>query len=208
MRKLGRFMFGHINTHKDTISKLLSGEEVTFKSDIRGANKNAIKFKTINLNFVINERQNSSLQTEFEKELDSFEIWLTHLGHSYYQCDERAFVITSEAQEINFTLRKNSNGEPFRTNDVYNKLKDGQYMLSPYTMWTAKLLNVSAKASFSRLTQFKDMDIDVELFGNGQYIKENVSDICNSELTNYYMPLYDMPFEKNNFDNQEETAHL
>lgn len=76
----------------------------------------------------------------------------------------------------------NEQGEPTSTNDVYRNLKADNFLLSPYATW-----NVTENTSFDRLKVFKN--INLELGGHGQFVSENISSICNNDLSKYYQKL-------------------
>ncbi|GIX93758.1 uncharacterized protein CDAR_606301 [Caerostris darwini] len=123
--------------HKSVISELLSGKTVVLKADVNNsaANKDAIKFSFIDLYF---HSRNETIQSRINSTLKGFDVSATHLGNSYYRYDNKIYLITSESQSIVYSCEKNELGEPIRTNNVYDKIKNGDLMLSPYTLWEIK----------------------------------------------------------------------
>ncbi|MCX4084119.1 hypothetical protein N7281_04555 [Rickettsia hoogstraalii] len=158
--------------HKNVISKLLSGQEIIVKADIMNSSpdEDAIKFNTIELNF---KSKNETSQFEVNNILKGFNISMTHLGNSYYRYNDKIYPMTTNSQDIWYYFEKNNNSEPVRRSLAYDKLKNGDFMLSPYALWKIKLINVKNKNNFS----FKDLEtykdkIDLELGGNGYYVNK------------------------------------
>lgn len=165
------FVVWKYEQHKNMILKLLSGEEVVVKADIRDSlpNQDAIKFNAIKLNFMA---KNSTIQSEINDLLKHFAVTATHLGNSYYRYDDKIYLITTSSQEIYFTFaNKAGQKEPKLLNDVYDKLQHGNSMLSPYALWKIKLSLATRETSFKDLEKYKDeVHLDLELGGYGHGI--------------------------------------
>lgn len=167
--------------YKDSILDLLAGKEVVLKADVfNGVKKNAVKFNTIEIHF---KAANKTVQEEMNALLNYFHVTLTHHGNSYYRCGTRFYVIRGDNQTIEYSGEKRGNGEPMDYNSVYRKLKDGDLMLSPYAMWSIRLVNVT-DVNFSELVNFGH-HVDLELKGRGQYVAQN-ADVCNHDLKTFY----------------------
>ncbi|GBN24043.1 hypothetical protein AVEN_265363-1 [Araneus ventricosus] len=154
------------------ISSLLSGKEVVLKADIKDSvpHKDAIKFSEIDFDFKI---KNETAQSVLSEILKGFDIRATHLGNSYYRYANKTFLITSDSVTISYSYERNDDGMPIRSNNVYNKLKSGDLLLSPYTLWEVRMINKTNKYSFQDLESYKN-EIDVELSGFGSYVDTNV----------------------------------
>ncbi|GBN27198.1 hypothetical protein AVEN_46586-1 [Araneus ventricosus] len=159
--------------YKDTISKLLSGQEVVLRADVKKSapDKDAIKFSVMDLYFKSN---NITLQSEINYVIKGFDIMATHLGNSYYRYADKIYIITSDSQTIWYSCEKNVVGEPVRKNNVFDKIKEGDLMLSPYTLWEIKMINSTKKISFHDLKIYKDY-VDLELSGYGNYVVRNAN---------------------------------
>lgn len=169
------------NSYKDTTTKLLEGKEITIKADIReSSKKNAIRFNEIGIHFKL---ANETKQNEFDEQLQYFQVSMTHQGNSFYRCGTKFYVITSDNLTINYSFNNNKHGEPSNTNAVYDKIKNNDYVLSPYTTWSIKLNHVND--SFKTLSEYANQVIDLALEGRGQYIDQDI-DVCNDDLNNYY----------------------
>lgn len=175
----------------EKIVKLLQGDEVTFNADItKGLNQNAVKFNEIGIHF---KAKSSSVQTELDAELNHFGVSMAMVGNSYYRCGTR-FYSTSvdENVVIDYSLKKDGNGMPSISNEVYHKIHDTNYFLSPYAMWTIQLIKLnlsSSEENFEHLSQFASEDLDLELIGRGQFLKDNgftSHELCNNQLDDYY----------------------
>ncbi|GIY18028.1 uncharacterized protein CEXT_427171 [Caerostris extrusa] len=155
------------------LAKLLSGQSVLLKADVKmsPANKDAIKFSLIELYF---NSKNETTQSRINEILKGFDIIANHLGNSYYRYDNKIYLITSDSQSIFYSIEKNTAGEPVRKNWVYQKLKNGDLMLSLYTLWEIKMINSTSKISFRDLEVYKNK-IDLELSGFGSYVTKQTS---------------------------------
>ncbi|KAF8789764.1 hypothetical protein HNY73_007677 [Argiope bruennichi] len=159
--------------YRDTISKLLSGQEVVLRADVKNSapDKEAIKFSVVELYFKTN---NETMQSGINNVIKGFDIMVTHLGNSYYRYADKIYVITCDSQTILYSCEKNTAGEPVRKNMVFDKIKEGDLMLSPYTLWEIKMINSTRKVTFRDLDIYKDY-VDIELSGYGSYVLSNVN---------------------------------
>jgi hypothetical protein len=132
--------------------------------------KDAIKFNTIELNF---KSKNETAQFKVNDILKGFRISMTHLGNSYYRYNDKIYPMTTNSQDIWYYFERNSNGEPVHRSLAYDKLENGDFMLSPYALWKIKLINTENKNNFSfeDLETYKD-EINLELAGYGYYVNK------------------------------------
>ncbi|GFS38774.1 uncharacterized protein NPIL_616951 [Nephila pilipes] len=163
----------------NVISKLLSGENVVLKADVNDSerNKDAIKFRNVEFHL---KTKNITMQSQLNNVLKGFDVKATHFGNSYYRYADKIYLITSDSQSIYRSYETNNNGEPVRRNDVFIKIKNGDLMLSPYTTWEIKLINLTDKISFKDL-QFYKSKVDLELSGSGSYVFRNVFSFNKNE---------------------------
>lgn len=174
------------NEYRNEIQQLLRGEEIIIKADVtKAVNKNAIKFKRIGIHL---NSPDESVQKALNEALSSFDLTMTMISDSYYRCDKRVYHLPIDRHiVIEQSMKLDSNGLPIKQNDVYKKISESNYFLSPYGLWSIKLENERNNVTLQR---FENEMIDVELIGRGQYLKnvESVSrDICNSQLDKYYL---------------------
>lgn len=162
--------------YKDTIMKLLSGEEVYLYADIMKQHyqnlmyktvsklrKNAVKIKYIALNFKL---ENSPLQKELNELLESFRFELTHMGDSRYKLNNKIYTIKSEPlSEIRAKFARTANGKPSHMKDEYKKIEN--VSLSPYATWKIKLID--EEVPFKNLTMIAK-HADLELIGSAHYV--------------------------------------
>lgn len=189
------------SNHKDVISKLLSGEKIALKSNILNSvpDKDAVKFNEIGINF---NSLNQTVSLEIRNKLKEFKVTATHLGNSYYRYNNDIYVITSDSQHISYSFEKDTNGEPIHKNNVYNKIKSGNVMLSPYAMWEFQLLKSKPETSFSEFKKYEEI-VNLELVGYGSYLTKGTN-ISNVDIDNYYKREYDATPAISN-DNQDES---
>jgi hypothetical protein len=167
--------------YKSTIQDLLTGKEVIVKADIlNGVKKNAVKFNRIEINFKSVDRR---IQEELNKLLVHFHVKMTHHGNSHYKCGNNFYVISGDNQTIEYSIEKRQDGQPIDHNSVYTKLQNGDLLLSPYAMWSVRLVKVS-NVNFPQLRWFGNF-VDLELVGQGQYVSQG-AEICNQGLKEYY----------------------
>lgn len=161
--------------NRNEISRLISGEDITLFADVRnGSSYNAVKFKTIDINFVA---KNESYQPYINTILESIEFNLTHSGISLYRCGNFFYHVNTPPQIIVFG-KMGENGLATHRNLVYDKIHNGGFMLSPYTYWHLKI-------SGKNLSILQNYEFDIELNGKGQYVAENAN-ICETDLEKYY----------------------
>lgn len=176
------FYIWNADEHRELITNLLSGKNVTVKVDItKGPKLNAVKFQYLQIHL---RASNKSSQSELDKLLEHFDVTVIHHGNSYYRCDDKFYLITSPAQRIVYSFEKDSNGLPMRRNNVYQKMWKGNFVLSPYALLTISL-KAQIPEQFSILKSNFDQNVDLELIGRGQYLNPLVGDTC-SDLGKFY----------------------
>lgn len=173
-------------TIKNEIMKLLNGRGITLKADItKGLDLNAVKFNEIGIHLKL---ANETLQSDLDNKLKNFKLTMTMIGSNYYRCGNKFYYISvDEDITLSYIMDKQPNGQPVDPNDVYRKIQQNDFFLSPYTMWNIKLTNLTG--SFDQFEKFKNETIDLELVGRGQYIEQNptfTNDICTEQLDKLY----------------------
>lgn len=165
------------NEVKDKLNELFDGKKIYLTADVKRSSKwNAIKFNVVDLQF---HSSNQSISEELNRILQSFHVSLTHMGESDYRCNDQFYTINSRPQTIKYSFGKR-NQEPVDRSVVYDKLRSGVKLLSPYTLWAIQL----SRGPFEELKPFVD-SVDIELHGKGQYVNEGAG-ICNTDLGKYY----------------------
>lgn len=191
--------------YKDLFRNLLKGDEIMIRADIvKGLSQNAIKFNEIGIQMKLIYGQ---MQEEFEAELKHFGVKMTLTDHVYYKCDQQFYYLPVDDNiVIEYSFRKDSKGKPIKFNEVYRKLSEKHYFLSPYATWKIQLTvinedfesftedtdnteNTSFQKGFKRLAKFVNQHFDMELVGRGQYFRSKgrlEAEICTDEVQNYY----------------------
>uniref|UniRef100_A0ABD2WYM2 Uncharacterized protein n=1 Tax=Trichogramma kaykai TaxID=54128 RepID=A0ABD2WYM2_9HYME len=172
------------NEHKSNIGKLLNGQEVVLKADIKyGFKGNAVKFNKIGINF---ESPNKTTERKLHQQLQGFRVTQIHFGHSFYRCKDRIYMIPSENQTIRYSMtRDDGSNDPAITNEVYNKIAKYEAVLSPYATWKIQLNH--DEDDFDELSKYANEMIDLVLEGTGQYLDLNMPGVCNDQLDQYYI---------------------
>ena len=172
------FYVWRYDTHNESISDLLQGKQISLKADVTESHDNAVKFNMISVKL---RASDETVQTRLDEALNDSYFTMIHSGNSYYRCGTKFYTISSERQVLEYSFRKNSNGEPVDSNLVYRKIGENDYMLSPYTVWNIRIFGFEGDA-------FRKETIDIELEGRGQYAEREVFDdkVCQQDLENYY----------------------
>jgi hypothetical protein len=163
--------------------ELLNGKEVYLKSNVLDSFANAVKFFDIRLNITTEDAKD---QLFLDSKLRNLDIKLTHMGHSQYRCGEKYFMISHQSQTIEYSFENGANGEPLRKNNVFEKIRKGDILLSPYTFWKFQVVNKYR----SNLNFFEPAQLygktKLSLVGQAKYVKLSNS-ICKHEsLESFY----------------------
>lgn len=170
---------------REKIRKLFAGEKITLTTDVNkfpSDGHNSFKFNTIDLVF------RSSVQSEnreLRNTLKAFQIWINHTGLSTHRCNKNFYQLPSESVLLWFNFEKDRSSQiPVHRNSVYEKLRENEPLLSPYTSWELELLELNTKKrTFQDLAQLAEHDIDIELHATGTFILGD-SPICNNDNLN------------------------
>ncbi|XP_052131157.1 uncharacterized protein LOC113214373 isoform X1 [Frankliniella occidentalis] len=164
--------------YEEHLDQLLEGKEVTMLANVLESplHEDAVKFDTIDVRLV---STNESRQSELDLAFEESQISMTHLGVSYYKCGSQVFSVSVESQDISFSAKK-KDGKPLTTNGVYDKLRDGDMMLSPYAVWKIKI--DGPPSLFRVLSSFKG-EVSLALEGHAQYVHGLQ---CSNSLRGYY----------------------
>lgn len=180
---------------KYDFDRFLDGEEIFVRADIRkGVNMNAVKFNEIGLRFVAS---NPEAQHAIDSELNNndYTVSMAMFGNSYYKCADR-FYSTSVDENLVFeySTKKTKDGHSSKVNEVYRKIKNKNYFISPYTMWkiqVKKERSTYLNYSFSKQMngfQNQNKPIRIDLVGRGQFFTDGMysSEVCTEELDRFY----------------------
>lgn len=170
---------------KNEVNKLLRGEEIVLSADIlRGRNYDAIKFRNIGLYFVA---RNQSYQQLLDDALKDYIIEMRMIGDGYYRCGSRFYTLSSLDQKLDYSFRKGEDGSPDCQGRFYKTIDANDFFLSPYVMWSYRLRNYhDVKKGFNTLAAFLDLDMDLELVGDVQYLRDFPVEYCNRYVDKYY----------------------
>lgn len=119
---IGEFFTWDNREIANDLEDLFSGKKITLRADVENIhvlNKNAIKFKTIGLDFKMRNGQERDI-TEF---LKNFAVEMKHSGYSYYYYKGETYIITSDDVTIYYSWKLKPNGVPEVHNRVYKKLQ-------------------------------------------------------------------------------------
>lgn len=185
------FQWKYENISKE-IAKFFRGEKITLMADIRNAPNrkiSAVKFNMIEFSIT---SANKSMQKELELFMHQNRkaIRMSIVGNSYYRCDDNIYYISlDDVIVFEYSTEKDpKTGKPKRFNDIYRKIMESDYFLSPYTMWKIELIQDAIAPKSDETLKFLNSDLRIELTGVGQYIRTGgtTSKVCNDELAKYY----------------------
>lgn len=186
--------------YKNDFRRLLSGDEIMIKADIRNAlNLNAVKFNEIGIHLKLID---STIQSEFNAVLKEFGVRMAMVSHNYYRCGNNFYYLSvDDTCVIEYSFRRNQDGKPTKFNDVYRKLSGKNFFLSPYATWKIKLIDIfadfelknqsvqSTSSAFDKLKKYKNENINLEILGRGQYFRAEgiyANEVCDEKVASYY----------------------
>lgn len=159
----GSFYAWNYDENGKEIRDFMRGERVALYADVARTSEqySAIKFNQIELEITSSD---PLVQMELEQELEGTIVELQHSGVSYYRHGGNIYQMTNDK---GFTIKyRYSSKGPSDANEVFRKMKAGNFMLSPYTRWFIKLENPNLFKKFSDQLS----GIEIHLKGMGQYI--------------------------------------
>ncbi|XP_051173806.1 uncharacterized protein LOC127289736 [Leptopilina boulardi] len=177
------------NSNQNEIQQILEGKTINLYADIiEHKILNAVKFRDIWLRLRLIDSTLSD--EELRNDIKGFSFKLTHLGDSYYRCDNEVYLISSNShlfENVYNSLDENDDEENEFHEDDDNNLNEkqkGDYLLSPYATWKIELISRDVDKNFDNLRKYHSK-INIELVGFGRYTDRHL-DICQSNLTKYY----------------------
>lgn len=190
--------------YHELIEQLLKGNEIMVKADIiKGLNQNAVKFNELGIALTVrvgkSAYQMNMAQYQLEKYLENFSVKLTLVGNNYYRCGNKFYYLpVDDNVVIEYSFKRdNRTGRPLKYNDVYRKLIESNFFLSPYASWMIQLVPVSNDFNDTALenqrlmlkTEYDADNMDLDLIGRGQYFRKNgefSNEVCSDEIEKYY----------------------
>lgn len=139
----------------------------------------AVKFNEVRLRI---KHTNPSQQTKLDNYLKHFQVYLTHSSDSFYRFNSKIYRLggnldlsadegTSTRLLLVHGLIDTDASEEI--NSAFQKLRNGELMLSPYTIWSLKLVMIrtAPKNSFTELSGYSK-NVYLELVGSGSFVDE------------------------------------
>jgi hypothetical protein len=112
-------------------------------------------------------------------------IKLTHMGHSQYKCGDKFFVIFHQPLTIEYSFASDAKGNPHIMNGVLEKIRKGDILLSPYTLWKIQLVGTFTRLRNSDVARLYGK-VALSLGGRGQYIKLSNAICKQKSLESFY----------------------
>lgn len=189
---------GRENSDRDVIKQLFSGEKVFISvspdfSYSRG--RAAVKFQIAEFQPNASDR---GRQAKLKDILDEIKVEMTHSGASRYMFDDKSFEMVGDNVTLKYNFERDPNTrERIETNLIYKKVKQGDFILSPFTMWAVQFLPATGRNRLSELVEMAEY-VDLELIGSGSYVDEWERKNENVRRISFYempMPLHFTKFE-------------
>jgi len=159
--------------HQDIIEHFLSGNMITVSITPDFADEyhmSAVKFSFAEIALTARDPED---QPEIDSLLNNLRIKMVHSGISRYLFEDQQYEMIGARQVIQYNFEKNSTGQRKAANNIYNKMRNGDLILSPYTVWTFQLFKAYPKMEFdfSELSEYS-RKVDVELVGSGSFVRK------------------------------------
>jgi hypothetical protein len=183
----GSFYIWKYSEHDWEIRDLLRGQAVSFVADINRTSSliSALKFKHIELQIT---SKKPLLRNKISNALKGVRVAMKHSGLSNYRYENQIFQMSNDE---GFTIKYGLKGQgetPDTFNEVFRKMKEGSFMLSPYTQWTIKLVGIPQ--NFIQLFEKDLTSIELHLVGHGQFVQTERSRAHNLDLSHYQKNIY------------------
>lgn len=178
------------------IEEYLSGKEIMLYADVRkGISQNAVKVNRIEFALKIDDAE---LQLELDTYLSMTSTVVSMIGNSYYKCNDEYYYISIDDNlvfEYSNQKRQNSD-EPLIYNEVYRKIEQSGYFISPYTLWKVQLIPYFQQSNLKYTKhQIKSLAKKLEkngatlnLIARSQFFRGGIftPEICTANLDNFY----------------------
>jgi hypothetical protein len=152
---------------EEELRSLFQGERILLHADVRNSSphRSAVKFNEIRLKI---RSTDPAVQVMWEKEEEDLLIRLVHSGRSFYQYGGQIHEMFSGGP---VDLRHDALPKNKTANINFEKIKNGDFALSPYTNWTVELISDKGISLFEKYAN--DLNsFEMLLIGNGTYVKE------------------------------------
>jgi len=161
-----------------TIHNLLSGEPVTLMAHPEQSAPGRVCVKFTEVKLFLKWTGNGE-GPQLMKELEHFQIKMTHHGRSYYMA-AKSEVYVIEGYPINFVYTNTSSSLS------QLKVSYGESIMSPYGMWIFQIKTIPQKLrSYDYLKSFSG-NVDLHLEGAWTYLNEDSLDFESLKLNQYY----------------------
>ncbi|OXA59722.1 Macrophage receptor MARCO [Folsomia candida] len=158
----------------EIIRTLFSGGKVSVRANPTYSSsrwKSAVKFRVAE---VVPKTLNDEGKDELEKVLKGFTMIMTHSGVSHYVYGDEGYSMVGDNATLRYNFERDTAGNRLGTNMVYEKVKEGDFIMSPYTLWTLQLIKANENGvGFAALEEWVDQ-VDLELVGVGTFVDERV----------------------------------
>lgn len=145
------------------IRDLLLGKRVVLFANVAHTSDRltAVKFNQVELQF---KYKGGIMPKSIAEALSGVMVEMTHCGTSYFKHDNKLYSMTNDS---GFALKYHY-GRSGNENVVYTKMRNGDFMLSPYTYWAVK---VDVPADFLKKNPKMVNMLEVHLKGRGQFVR-------------------------------------
>ncbi len=153
-----------------SLAALTRGERVSLNAAVSNNSKSAVKFTEIGINLTSDIEE---IRNKLEQILDYYKVILKHMGASFYKYNDNVYEVGNSSLEIHYSFEKSNAGiAPADCNKVYQKLTQGDAMLSPYGLWEIQLKKAKRNSPDFSLSIEEIKYIKLQLVGKGYYVDD------------------------------------
>jgi len=171
------------------INNLLSGQPVTLMAHSEQGAPGRVCGKFTEIKLAL-KWSGTGKDPQLMKELEYFQIKMTHHGRSYYMAAQNEVYVV-EGNPIKFVYTNTSSSLS------QLKVSHGDSIISPYGMWTFQIKPIPQKMrSYDYLRSFSK-NVELHLEGVGTYLNEDSLDFKSLKLDQYYKKVDQVLFGTN-----------
>jgi len=174
---------------EQAMSKLLSGEPVSLMAHPEQGAPGRVCVKFTEIKLVLKWTGNGD-DPQLMKELEYFQIRMTHHGRSYYMAAQNKVYII-EGNPIKFVYTNTSSSL------AQLKVSHGDSIMSPYGMWTFQIKTIPQKTRSYDYLRSYSRNVELHLEGVGTYLNEDSLDFESLKLDQYYKKVDQVLFGTN-----------
>lgn len=163
------------------MKRLFSGQLAIFNAKVEDSKHDAVKFKTVYITFNTTTIRD---QEKLNNLLKKCFIELTHSGMSNYKFRGKTYAITpayKSGEKLMLRYKYDVQMPSTDANESFKKLSQTRPFLSPYTLWSVRIVPQSSENTTQILNELSDFLIEnsdqemiISLRGSGHYVLDTM----------------------------------